>query len=80
MAAGNPQEGEDREFAGALLDAVIERMTPTDAYMDKGFGYQPPEHWETWQQSLIDGGALDGPFEDLTAGYTNAQIDAWNAP
>ena len=80
MAAGNPQEGEDRDFAGALLDAVIERMTPTDAFMDKGFGYQPPEHWEAWQQSLIDGGALDSPFEDLTAGYTNAQIDAWNAP
>ena len=35
MAAGNPQEGEDRDFAAALLDAVIERMTPTDAYMDR---------------------------------------------
>ncbi len=80
MAAGNPQEGEDRDFAAALLGAVIERMTPTDAYIERGFGYQPPEHWEAWQQSLIDGGALDSPFDDLSAGYTNVHIDAWNAP
>jgi NitT/TauT family transport system substrate-binding protein len=79
MAAGNPQEGEDKEFAAALLKAVIERMTPTDEYIGKGFGYQPPEHWEAWQQSLLDGGALKAPFDNLTAGYTNEHIEMWNA-
>lgn len=79
MAAGNPQEGEDREFAAALLTAVIERMTPTDAYIDQGFGYQPPEHWDAWQQSLLNGGALEAPFDDLAAGYSNAWIERWNA-
>lgn len=79
MTAGNPQEGEDREFAASLLAAATERMTPTDAYMADGFGYQPPEHWETWQQSLLAAGDLEQPFEDLTAGYSNDMIDAWNA-
>lgn len=79
MAAGNPQEGEDREFAGALLDAVIERMSPTEQYADEGFGYQPPEHWETWHQSLLDSGALQAPMEDLAAGYSNEWIESWNA-
>ena len=79
MAAGNPQEGEDKEFAASLLAAVTERMTPTDTYMDKGFGYQPPEHWETWQESLLAAGDLKEPFKDLSAGYSNAWIEGWNA-
>ncbi|MSU90800.1 PhnD/SsuA/transferrin family substrate-binding protein [Rhodobacteraceae bacterium 2CG4] len=79
MAAGNPQEGEDRAFASALLAAASERMTPTDAYIDKGFGYQPPEHWETWQKSLLSSGDLEAPFDDLAAGYTNEMIEGWNA-
>jgi NitT/TauT family transport system substrate-binding protein len=79
MAAGNPQEGEDREFAASLLAAVVERMTPTDAYIAEGFGYQPPEHWETWQQSLLDAGDLEAAFDDLTAGYSNDWIAGWNA-
>jgi NitT/TauT family transport system substrate-binding protein len=79
MAAGNPSEGEDRDFAGALLTAVIERMSPTEAYADKGFGYQPPEHWETWHQSLQDSGDLEKPMEDLEAGYSNDWIKGWNA-
>jgi NitT/TauT family transport system substrate-binding protein len=79
MAAGNPQEGEDREFASSLLAAVVERMTPTDTYIAEGFGYQPPEHWETWQQSLLDAGDLEAAFDDLTAGYSNDWIAGWNA-
>lgn len=79
MAAGNPQEGEDREFAASLLAAVVERMTPTDTYIAEGFGYQPPEHWETWQQSLLDAGDLEAAFDDLTAGYSNDWIAGWNA-
>lgn len=79
MAAGNPTEGEDREFADALLAAVIERMSPTEAYADSGFGYQPPEHWATWHQSLQDSGALEKPLENLEAGYSNEWIEGWNA-
>ena len=79
MAAGNPGEGEDREFAAALLDAVIERTTPTDEYAEKGFGYQPPEHGEAWHESLMESGALEAPLDDLDAAYTNAYIDGWNA-
>jgi NitT/TauT family transport system substrate-binding protein len=79
MAAGNPMEGEDREFANALLAAVVERMSPTEAYADKGFGYQPPEHWSTWHQSLLDSGELKKPLENLEAGYSNEWIEGWNA-
>ena len=79
MAAGNPQEGEDREFASSLLAAVVERMTPTDTYIGSGFGFQPPEHWETWQESLLAAGDLEAPFDDLTAGYSNDWIAGWNA-
>lgn len=79
MAEGNPQEGEDREFAKALLEAVAARMTATDAYIDKGIGYMPPEHWETWQESLLESGALEAPLDDLSAAYTNQWIESWNA-
>jgi NitT/TauT family transport system substrate-binding protein len=78
-AAGNPQEGEDQAFAASLLAAVLERMTPTDAYRDQGFGYQPPEHWELWHQSAVDSGTLSEPLADLDAAYSNASIEGWNA-
>ncbi len=78
MAAGNPQEGEDKLFAASLLGAVTERMTPTDTYLANGFGFQPPEHWETWQKSLLAAGDLEKPFDDLTAGYSNGWIAGWN--
>lgn len=75
-AAGNPQEGEDRAFAAALLEAVRERQTPIDA--ERPWGYQPPEDWEAWHQSQIDTGALAEPLEDLEAAYTNDFVDTWN--
>lgn len=78
-AAGNPQEGEDKDFAASLLAAVLERMTPTDAVRDQGFGYQPPEHWELWHQSAIDGGTLSEALPDLQAAYSNDYIKSWNA-
>lgn len=78
MAAGNPIEGEDREFAAALFDAALERMTPTDAFIDEGFGFQPQEHWEAIHQSLVDSGALEEPVEDLQAVYTNEFVPMWN--
>ncbi len=79
MAAGNPTEGEDKDFAGALLDAVVERMSPTEQFAGEGLGYQPPEHWEAWHQSLQDSGALEQPLDDLSSAYTNDYIDTWNA-
>lgn len=69
MAAGNPQESEDPEFAAALFDAVRDKTVPVD--MSKGLGYQPPEVWEEWQATQIAGGELSGPLPDLTAAYTN---------
>lgn len=78
-AAGNPQEGEDKSFAASLLDAVIVRMTPTDAFKDKGYGYQPPEHWQMIHDSAVASGALDKPLPDLSAAYTNEFVEGWNA-
>lgn len=79
MAAGNPSEGEDQEFAAALLAAVVERLTPTEQYATEGFGYQPPEHWQAIHQSLVDSGALEQPIEDLESAYSNEWVDTWNA-
>ena len=42
--------------------------------MSNGLGYQPPEVWEEWQDTLIAGGDLAGPLADLTAAYTNEFI------
>lgn len=77
--AGNPQEGEDRKFAAALLAAVTERMTPTDRFMPKGFGYMPPAHWEIWHKTQIETGAIKAPLPNLKAAYTNKLIGKWNA-
>jgi NitT/TauT family transport system substrate-binding protein len=74
--AGNPQEGEDRAFAQALLEATRERMTPTDP--EQAWGYQPPADWEKWHQSLLDTGGLHEPIEDLEAAYTNEFVETWN--
>ena len=78
-AAGNPQEGEDRKFAAALLASTVERMTPTDTYMSKGFGYLPPEHWKVWHENLVSSGDLKKPLDDLEAAYSNKFVDLWNA-
>ncbi|MDO6615108.1 MULTISPECIES: ABC transporter substrate-binding protein [Pacificibacter] len=69
MAAANPQESEDREFANALLEAIMDRSIPTD--LSHGYGYQPPEVWVEWQDVQIAGGELAEPLPDLTAAYTN---------
>lgn len=77
LAAGNPQESEDKEFASALFTAVRSKTIPIDDSM--GLGYQPPEVWEEWQESMIAGGDLAGPLDDLTAAYTNQFVETWNA-
>ncbi len=75
-AAANPQEGEDPEFARALLHAIQERAVSADP--DAPFGYHPPEAWEKWHESLQASGELSEPLEDLEAAYTNEFVEAWN--
>ncbi len=77
-AAGNPQEGE-QDYAASLFDGVVNRMTPTDAFKSKGYGYQPPEHWEAIHKSAVASGALSKALPDLSAVYTNELVTAWNA-
>jgi NitT/TauT family transport system substrate-binding protein len=74
--AGNPQEGEDTKLANALFEQVKDRITPADKA--KGWGYQPPEHWELWHKSAVASGVLKAPLPDLKAAYTNQFVDAWN--
>jgi NitT/TauT family transport system substrate-binding protein len=76
LAAGNPQEGEDRKFAAALFQAVRAKAVPLDP--SKGWGYQDPQHWETWHQSLLASGELKEPLPDLKTAYTNDFVAAWN--
>ncbi|MBY4891185.1 ABC transporter substrate-binding protein [Rhodobacteraceae bacterium N5(2021)] len=77
-AAGNPQEGE-QDYASSLFDGVVNRMTPTAAYMDQGFGYQPAEHWQAIHDSAVSSGALSEPLADLDSVYTNEFVAGWNA-
>lgn len=76
LKAGNPQEGEDPEFQGALFDAIRSKTIPVD--MSNGLGYLPPEVWEEWQDSLVAGGEIQKPLDDLTEAYTNEFISDWN--
>lgn len=78
-AVGNPQEGEDKDFAASLLQGVIHRMTPTEPFMPKGYGFQPPEHWQMIHDSAVASGALEKPLPDLAAVYTNDLVEGWNA-
>ncbi len=77
-AAGNPQEGE-QDYASSLFDGALGRMTPTDAFIDKGYGYQPPEHWQAIHDSAVASGALSAPIADLASVYTNEFVPDWNA-
>jgi len=76
LKAGNPQEGEDAEFQSALFDAVRSKTIAVDD--SNGMGYLPPKVWEEWQDSLVAGGDIEKPLDDLTAAYTNEFIDSWN--
>ena len=71
----NPQEAEDPAFVSALFDVVQARIQPAAG---NAWGYQPPEGWEAWHQSLLASGELDAPLPDLTAAYTNRFVAAFN--
>ncbi|MDD9717760.1 ABC transporter substrate-binding protein [Dinoroseobacter sp. PD6] len=76
LAAGNPQEGEDKEFQSALFDAVRSKTIPTDDA--EHLGWYPGAVWAEWQDALVAGGELSDPLEDLDAAWTNefAEIGA----
>jgi NitT/TauT family transport system substrate-binding protein len=76
LAAGNPQEIEDRGFANALLDAVLIKGVPHD--MSLGWGYNNPEHWQAWHDNLVAAGDLETPLADISVVYSNAFVEAWN--
>ena len=75
-AAANPQEAEDPDFARAVFDAVSSRMVSVDP--SRPLGYQPPEDWEMWHESVIATGDIPAPLDDLEAAYTNEFVDYWN--
>lgn len=76
LAAANPQELENRNFANTLLDSVLVKAQPHD--MSKGWGYQDPAHWAAWQRSLVESGEMPAPLPNLEAAYTNRFVEAWN--
>lgn len=76
LEAVNPQEIEDRGFANALLDAVLAKGLPHNP--DNGWGYNDPEHWQAWHDSLVSGGDLAAPMADISVAYSNAFVTAWN--
>lgn len=76
LKAGNPQEGEDAEFQSALFDSVRSKTVPVD--MTNGLGYLPPAVWVEWQDSLLAGGEIEAPLENLDAAFTNEFIEEWN--
>ncbi|WP_097806802.1 ABC transporter substrate-binding protein [Pelagimonas varians] len=69
LATGNPQEGEDKEFQSALFDAVRSKTIPTDT--SNGYGWYPAEVWQEWHDSLLAGGEIPAPLDDLSAAWTN---------
>ncbi len=69
LAAGNPQEGEDKEFQSALFDAVRSKTIPTDD--SKHLGWYPEAVWQEWQEALVAGGEIPKALDDLSAAWTN---------
>ena len=69
LAAGNPQEGEDKEFQSALFDAG--RSKTIAAGDTPHLGWYPEQVWGEWQDALVAGGEISGPLDDLNAIWTN---------
>ncbi|WP_153772274.1 ABC transporter substrate-binding protein [Labrenzia sp. CE80] len=77
LAAGNPQEGEDKEFQAALFDAV--RSKTIAAGDSPHLGWYPAQVWEEWQDALVAGNEIPGPLDDLSAIWTNEFAELGNS-
>ncbi|MEP4030308.1 ABC transporter substrate-binding protein [Roseibium polysiphoniae] len=77
LAAGNPQEGEDKEFQAALFDAV--RSKTIAAGDSPHLGWYPAQVWEEWQDALVAGNEISGPLDDLSAIWTNEFAELGNS-
>lgn len=77
-ATGNPQEGAE-EFAPSLFDAMVSRIMPGETFADRGYGYQPPEHWQRIHDNAVAAGMIPQPLPDLSVVYTNEFVKGWNA-
>lgn len=71
----NPQELEDRDYAAAVLQVVIDS---TVALGDDQFGYMRPDHWERLEADTLATGDYDGSSFELTDAYTNDFVAAFN--
>lgn len=76
LEAGNRQEGENKQFAAALLEAVLLKAVPADTAK---WGNQSMADWEAWQKSLLAGGDLK-EAQDLSKAFTTRFVEAWNKP
>lgn len=77
LAAGNRQEGENKQFAAALFEAVIAKATPADK---SRWGYMNLQDWENWQTALVKSGDMKAPLPDISKAFTNKFNEAWNRP
>jgi NitT/TauT family transport system substrate-binding protein len=73
---GNPQEGEETALASALIDNVLDRITPLD--MSNGWGYSRPADWKVLHESSLASGFLKAPLPNLESVYTNEFVKIWN--
>lgn len=71
----NQQELEDRNYARAVLDVVIQSATPLG---DDAWGYMRPENWERLEADTIAAGDYTGDSFELTDVYTNDFVAAFN--
>ena len=51
-------------------------MTSVDP--SRPLGYQPPEDWVKWHESVVATGTIPAPLDDLEAAYTNEFVEYWN--
>lgn len=71
----NQQELEDRDYARAVLQSVIQSATPLG---DDPWGYMRPENWERLEADTLAAGDYSGESFELTDVYTNDFVDAFN--
>jgi NitT/TauT family transport system substrate-binding protein len=70
-AVQNPEEGNERELAAAILRVVLVHTTP----LAGDYGYYDMAGWEFIQQVALDGGSI-AAAQDLTKIFTNQFVEA----